>query len=1253
LSLLKAENLIKINFEKRGFELNKTISKNTFNLVFQDKEMGYNIFFKFYDSIENLKENWNEKQNKVKQIIDEKKLKAYNSYLIFGVSEKIEFSDKTIQRILYDEYICKKLLFTIGEKEEELKKSLQKFPFYPLDISEITSVELPKGVPEALSQLSYDTKLIRDIDGRTGVETIIDNIYSNKYEMEVSRETPESQNRDSLFYPPTSKSLKRIEIENFRGIGEKLSLNLDGDIIVFYGPNGTGKTSIIDAFEWVITGEVERLRRKIEDVNIKYNDIIVNVFHKNKPAIVNLEIGGNEETLNIEMALLSGKSEIVKINGEKKSNKAVIKEITGNEQLSLRVANVKRLRTGFRASHILIQNILTKFVRDTSPEERYETLSYLTATQDFISFQVKTEKIMKELDTRIIEVKRENSNIYREIDSLKEEIKKEEKTLKQASKELISEHKDDLLKEIKKANEKLDKFLPKNLIEALAEPTEEISETLVNISSKYLKDIQEEIEKVKENIEKAKEISKMKAQNENILAQKEQVAKQIEKERDALEELKLQIMGIKQTQGEILNLKKTTSKSLENINWLIKIQPVYREKDTKTDKLYKELKELSKLAENISKKRKELEEELNKKDLEAKKKGSEISFVEKKIRVINSILDSLNEWEGTIISIENIEKEMKQVEEKQKILVNELNEKRKKLNYLNEEAVKLQKQIKLKEDEYSQELKLIGQLKNYIHSEECPFCGHKWKSMDNLISNVEKKLQELPQSMQIQLDKKKHLEGDKKSFEIQIKNIETQIEKLKQKAINLPLKKRELESKIMEWQRLLDSISSKYNTKKVKKFNLPTKESLETFKKDLQSNVNLLSRQKVNLEKENKDKQINVDDLKKKEKNIEVEISEKKKELNLLNKEINEIKKEISNKNLIDYFNKSLNELLLEKQEISETLKTKAEEETNLESKLKRFGTKLKKDQEKLDALSKKFKKIENISEKISKSEKELRMSIRLYLPGIDDLTQEKILEKLNSLEKQKSEDYKLYASLKGKAENLKSIIVSDALKKKIGDLKKKCEDYQKNYEKKEKELKNKEQWKNTIKNLKETVGKKRKEQEKSYLDLFNPTTKLVYDRLNPHPLLGEIDLRIEHKKLKIVSNMETELRESKEDSEVPPSHIFSEAQLNTLAISIFLASALEQGWSKFKGIFFDDPVQNMDDLNSFAFLDLILGLTKNEKQFVITTCNLEFYKLMLLKFSSLNQNKKKRFIAYRLGDITENGPTLIQDAGNSNNETD
>ncbi|QLY78972.1 hypothetical protein [Clostridium intestinale] len=68
--------------------------------------------------------------------------------------------------------------------------------------------------------------------------------------------------------------IKNVHIKNFRGYKEKEYIFSDEQIILLGGPNGYGKTSLLDAIEWVMTGTVKRIAdeyKKRKDLTIVAN----------------------------------------------------------------------------------------------------------------------------------------------------------------------------------------------------------------------------------------------------------------------------------------------------------------------------------------------------------------------------------------------------------------------------------------------------------------------------------------------------------------------------------------------------------------------------------------------------------------------------------------------------------------------------------------------------------------------------------------------------------------------------------------------------------------------------------------------------------------------------------------------------------------------------------------------------------------------------------------------------------------------
>jgi DNA repair protein SbcC/Rad50 len=60
--------------------------------------------------------------------------------------------------------------------------------------------------------------------------------------------------------PNNCVRINRLTIEGFRGLAEHLDFDFRSPITLLYAPNGTGKTTVCDAAEWLLTGQVDRLR---------------------------------------------------------------------------------------------------------------------------------------------------------------------------------------------------------------------------------------------------------------------------------------------------------------------------------------------------------------------------------------------------------------------------------------------------------------------------------------------------------------------------------------------------------------------------------------------------------------------------------------------------------------------------------------------------------------------------------------------------------------------------------------------------------------------------------------------------------------------------------------------------------------------------------------------------------------------------------------------------------------------------------
>ncbi|MGG1616512.1 AAA family ATPase [Paenibacillus sp. NRS-1781] len=148
-----------------------------------------------------------------------------------------------------------------------------------------------------------------------------------------------------------------------------------------------------------------------------------------------------------------------------------------------------------------------------------------------------------------------------------------------------------------------------------------------------------------------------------------------------------------------------------------------------------------------------------------------------------------------------------------------------------------------------------------------------------------------------------------------------------------------------------------------------------------------------------------------------------------------------------------------------------------------------------------------------------------------------------------------------------------------------------------------------------------------------HPIISWVYETINPHPF---------HKKLHITNTErgtnfigETQL-EDKIDLYLD--QIFSAAQLNILALSIFLGLGLTQRYSQLQQLFMDDPIQSMDDVNILAFIDVLRAIMDSRyssKHIVVSTHDEDFAQLLSIKM------RNRKMVQYRIVGYTEEGPQI------------
>lgn len=207
-----------------------------------------------------------------------------------------------------------------------------------------------------------------------------------------------------------------LTVSQFRGFREAQTLDLDASAVILSGPNGTGKTSVFDAIQWLLLGELERLM----PMRTRQNDEhIVNRYAQPSMAQVDatVRINGTSASLRrvgnysqsiLEIELDSGEE----YRGEEASDYL--------EDLLSPSAGMA-LKPAMLTSGILQQDVMRR-VLEANPQERYSHLSGLMGLGVIEDFQLAVEAHVKATRQASTDARESLAEVEERVAGLQEEL---------------------------------------------------------------------------------------------------------------------------------------------------------------------------------------------------------------------------------------------------------------------------------------------------------------------------------------------------------------------------------------------------------------------------------------------------------------------------------------------------------------------------------------------------------------------------------------------------------------------------------------------------------------------------------------------------------------------------------------------------------------------------------------------------------------------------------------------------------------
>lgn len=957
-----------------------------------------------------------------------------------------------------------------------------------------------------------------------------------------------------------SSKIKNITLTGFRAFSEEKKLDFEtnkgvANIVVIHAPNGTGKTSTIEALEWAVTGEITRIRDIVEKSGGK------NFKPKEGYILKNKNYRGLAGNVHIELS-----------NGEHIRRKTLPKGNRNNDYNTGQLLSFIDNMDSFK-NNILSQGYISKFSYEASNGNLFQSLveSQSKENSEDVVIYDKINDIKTKLDNDVQARKHEISYIRK----------------------LISDNEYEL-SELKNKTINNEDFFSSNDYDFFKQKFhlyQDISDKKLDNSIKYLKDLQLSLSNLSDRLLNF-DISSYKNAFRSFLK-----ANKIICLREEVNKLEATKINLQKESKSIFIEKENLDKYLQESNLKILSDDIenYVDLKYKSSSVESNLKKIKKTSNNISRKIFSISldgfyDQI--KTIESVRRDintifpnsdqySEIILDEKKILDINRKEIILKNNELSKLDVNTFLR----LEENQDISV-EISNKRKLLDGFES---KLKSLLKEKNSIISFEEKL-SLIKSYVievtndrELKDCPACGNSYESRESLLNAVNN-LKSNAQSL---------LDGVIDNLIDQKNEVVNELSLLNKKVEDLLSNRR---STLKEEIALLSAQGKniEFLFKSIRSLGIEPIEGavIEGILSLIIEKENKLT-QEISRLKERKSKYerwlSNLDYI---SDNNELRLQQYKSKIEeiqeyyLVNSglDIHEIIFEANYIHVIKY----------KHHQYTTRLSHIENELYNVENKLSFLNEKLNRAKINFPSSNKNYKDILINSQLEVKS---IRANYNYLISNIKDF-------KISSSENMISFIFRF--------NELVSVFLSNMIA--LQEIEKKQSVINENTEELRRVQKDLEQTTETLNKVEDSIIDTKEYFAKTASEsINNDVLNDMFMYVEPHLKYDKISFKVDIKKKNKGIYIQTGSSSSKEKN--TPVYYLSEAQINILSICIFLAQHAKNSESSINSIVIDDPVQSMDDLNSYALIDLCKIFARRfNKQIIITTHNRSFFNLFKSK---------------------------------------
>lgn len=1102
-----------------------------------------------------------------------------------------------------DVYFCRKYVVAVNG---HVASSLSRLPFLPLFTEPGVAVRLPSaqtflqasGVPPVLAR--YVVK-----KGERSARAVLEECMGGTFgELGIPERSSEGGSRAESTEAAAIR-VRSISIEGFRAYRQKAELSFGEDLTVLFGPNGFGKTSVFDAIDFAFTGEIGRLRTRSEERFIR---VAAHLDSTNGANGVRLTVGINGEAHELVRCVTSRKS--AQLDGMRLDRKATLQRLTGWRGLGAdRIENMISL---FRATHLFSQEH-QELARDFQSECRLpsEVVARLLAYEDYHATREKVSDIC-DIATK-------------EIRSIDHEIEQNERLASDESEELESlgrtRQGDIPSEDLSGLVEAIAKRINVAGIDTLSiEPKVETLRswrTALETRSSGLRTRSQTLSAcaglLEELPRRQGELTNGQARIESLKSKVHLATEQVSEARERRRE---RIVRVEQMEGKVRHLvnRRNTLAWLEENEGLH--ASLYTEVNSTSEKLDDKSADLDRLVD----KEKSLSATLGERKARRASIAQSLREKQSEMQHGETIREGIATWEANTERLRDIGKE----EEILRKTALDIQRSTERLRAALHTATAKEEQLTLRigeiEASRAELNELIETFEDRIESGVCPTCGHDHGSRRRLLERISVQL-----GREVATDERVSRDAVRARVE-ELGSIIQEVEARGQRTTR----------ELAELSEERDIVATEVGTfwEMLESFSILAGSDADAVRKEVGARCALLERQigELTVEvtragEESETARREWEATTRSIQRVQIEVNELQKGLEIASRRLESLLDDPRNQGDVvlgspsrvvrerrrstDAVAASTQELLGKEMEALQVAEESlSASEANLASRERELNTL----SSEVTKLSERCSRIERLltNAKVDREENQDALLHRAQVVAEEASVVEDLIEEVA-----RAELVVDAATTRAAYRRLHSRLADRRLA--MSQLKSTRDAY--------------ERW---LKYFREVLDLVASEQDKAvsrFTNEYGPRTSIIQRRLRSVYGFDDVEIFSEGSKILV--------RVSRDGKQLRPTDYFSQSQQQTLLLGLFLTACVSQTWSGLAPVFLDDPVAHFDDLNIFAFLDLIDGLLNDygagKRQFVVSTCDQRFLELAREKFAYRGDSVKY----YSFQGIGEDGPII------------